>query len=217
MRRCPSSSRCSATSSPNESRSESNQRQSRPAGWPKAPVRLRSVPADRVVSRLAPGGRGEDRGQGCYQARPRSVNSEYPRGVRYSPQGSLRIGRRHFGADDRSLAALSARLVFNLVQTAGTDVRIGKRSLEGRLQRELPSARLRRESGGVTPTAQMTQAVGRKRAEVQGSAPAVMWGGRPRAQILLSALDPATGADTAAAPGLTDPPVAAAVNFRRAA
>lgn len=69
---------------------------------------------------------------------------EYPRGVRYSSQGSLRIGRRHFGADDRSLAALSARLVS-------------------------------------------------------------------------SALDPATGADTAAAPGLTDPPVAAVVNFRRAA
>ena len=32
-------------------RSESNQRQIRPAGWPKAPVRLRSIPADRVASR----------------------------------------------------------------------------------------------------------------------------------------------------------------------
>lgn len=69
-----------------------------------------------------------------------ALNLNTPRGVRYSSQGSLRKGRKHFGADDRSLAALSARLV-------------------------------------------------------------------------QSALDPATGADTAAAPGLTDPPVAAAVNF----
>lgn len=42
----------------------------------------------------------------------RSSVSEYPRGVRYSPQGSLRKGRKHLGADDRSLAALSARLAF---------------------------------------------------------------------------------------------------------
>jgi hypothetical protein len=39
--------------------------------------------------------------------------TEYPRGVRYSSQGSLRISRKHFGADDRSLAALSARLAFS--------------------------------------------------------------------------------------------------------
>lgn len=39
-----------------------------------------------------------------------SALEEYPeRGVRYSSQGSLRKGRRHFGADDRSHAALSAR------------------------------------------------------------------------------------------------------------
>jgi hypothetical protein len=44
---------------------------------------------------------------------PASGLEEYPRGVRYSSQGSLRNGRRHFGADDRSLAALSARLVFS--------------------------------------------------------------------------------------------------------
>ncbi len=37
------------------------------------------------------------------------------------------------------------------------------------------------------------------------------------ARLTHSALDPATGADTAAAPGLTDPLVAAAVNYRRAA
>jgi hypothetical protein len=35
-----------------------------------------------------------------------------PRGVRYSSQGSLRSGRKHLGADDRSLVALSARLAF---------------------------------------------------------------------------------------------------------
>ena len=41
-----------------------------------------------------------------------AASTEYPRGVRYSSQGSLRRGRRHFGADDQSPAALSARLVF---------------------------------------------------------------------------------------------------------
>lgn len=43
---------------------------------------------------------------------PASGLEEYPRGVRYSSQGSLRKGRKHLGADDRSLAALSARLAF---------------------------------------------------------------------------------------------------------
>jgi hypothetical protein len=70
-------------------------------------------------------GRGpvEDWTDGCLAARAviyparrgasfRALNSKYPeRGVRYSSQGSLRKGRRHLGADDRSLAALSARLV----------------------------------------------------------------------------------------------------------
>jgi hypothetical protein len=37
-------------------------------------------------------------------------NELTPRGVRYSSQGSLRKGRKHFGADDLSLAALGARL-----------------------------------------------------------------------------------------------------------
>ena len=46
----------------------------------------------------------------------------------------------------------------------------GDRSRVGRQQQELPTPRLRRESGGVTPTAQKTQATGGKRAEVQGSA-----------------------------------------------
>lgn len=46
------------------------------------------------------------------EARPVSVEFEYPRGVRYSPQGSLRKGRKHLGADDRSLAAPSARLAY---------------------------------------------------------------------------------------------------------
>lgn len=47
---------------------------------------------------------------------------------------------------------------------------IGQRYRDGRLQRELPSPRLRRESGGVTPTAQVTQATEGRRAEVQGCA-----------------------------------------------
>ncbi|MGY3366131.1 hypothetical protein ACVWZL_003256 [Bradyrhizobium sp. GM2.4] len=46
------------------------------------------------------------------EARPVSVEFEYPRGVRYSPRGSLRKGRKHLGADDRSLAAPSARLAY---------------------------------------------------------------------------------------------------------
>jgi hypothetical protein len=57
------------------------------------------------------------------------------------------------------------------VHTAGTRVRVGQRYRARRLQRELLAPRLCRESGGVTPTAQMTQVIGRKRAEVQGSAP----------------------------------------------
>jgi len=58
------------------------------------------------------------------------------------------------------------------VKTAGTrDARaLGDRSRAGRQQQGLPAPRLRRESGGVTPTAQKTQAIGVKRAEVQGSA-----------------------------------------------
>lgn len=40
--------RSMALCSPNECRSESNQRRDRSAGWPKAPVRLRSVPVDRL-------------------------------------------------------------------------------------------------------------------------------------------------------------------------
>jgi len=47
----------------------------------------------------------------CTRYMVRSLVTEYPRGVRYSSQGSLRRSRRHFGADDRSLAALCARLV----------------------------------------------------------------------------------------------------------
>lgn len=60
--------------------------------------------------------KGADGGSPATSARiPAAANAALrntPRGVRYSSQGSLRIGRRHLGADDRSLAALSARLVF---------------------------------------------------------------------------------------------------------
>lgn len=192
-----------------------------------------------------------------------SKTTKYPRGVRYRSQVSLRIGRRHFGADDLSLAALSARLALSLpggdtassrrptagvgtigaasasasrssfllapadpatdkgargddrahappasIQsrkrhltcamgasgccngsvsgvTAGETALVsgfippgpglvpGQRYRDGRLQRELPSPRLRRESGGVTPTAQMTQVTEGRRAEVQGCAAVV--------------------------------------------
>ena len=43
-----------------EIQSESNQRQSRTAGKPKAPVRLRSEPADGVASRLGAGRTAQD-------------------------------------------------------------------------------------------------------------------------------------------------------------
>lgn len=69
------------------------------------------------------------------------------------------------------------------VHTAGTGLLLredaGQRYRARRLQRELLAPRLRRESGGVTPTAQMTRVRGRKRAEVQGSAPRIEEGGKP--------------------------------------
>lgn len=65
------------------------------------------------------------------------------------------------------------------VQSAGTGAqRHGERTRARRLQQGLLAPRLRRESGGVTPTAQMTRMTGRKRAEVQGSAPFIEGGGR---------------------------------------
>ena len=78
------------------------------------------------------------------------------------------------------LLSCVAAVEFSKVHTAGTKASAsGHRYREGRLQPELPSPRLCRESGGVTPTAQMTQVDGRKRAEVQGSAPLIKEGGRP--------------------------------------
>ena len=66
----------------------------------------------------------------------------------------------------------------NSVETAGTGVRLGRRSRAGRQQQGLPAPRLCRESGGVTPTAQMTRVTGSRRAEVQGCAPVIEGGGR---------------------------------------
>lgn len=40
------------------------------------------------------------------------ADNQYPRGVRYRPQASLRKGCRRFGADNRSLAVLSTRLAY---------------------------------------------------------------------------------------------------------
>lgn len=64
------------------------------------------------TSRLRRSHAGQRRDAGLQQARAEAL-IEYPRGVRYTSQGSLRKGRKHLGADDRSLAALSARLVFS--------------------------------------------------------------------------------------------------------
>jgi hypothetical protein len=66
-----------------------------------------------------------------------ALNSNTPRGVRYSSQGSLRKGRKHFGADDRSLAALSARLVFSAGQDReAAAVKTARRQLRSALRCE---------------------------------------------------------------------------------
>lgn len=67
-----------------------------------------------------------------------------------------------------------------LVLTAGIDPRIADRSRARRQTQGWLAPRLRRESGGVKPTAQTTRVIGGKRAEVQGSAPVIERGGRPR-------------------------------------
>jgi len=101
----------------------------------------------------------------------------------------------------------------NSVNTAGTDASAsGHRYREGRLQPELPSPRVCRESGGVAPTAHVTQANGVKRAEVQGSATFVEEGGKPSASILqldgsidLAGLDRSTtGTGSRSTPGEKD-------------
>jgi hypothetical protein len=72
----------------------------------------------------------------------------------------------------------------NSVQTAGTGyLEAGKRSLARRLQQGLLAARLRRESAGLTATAQMRRVLGCKRAEVQGSAPSIERSGKLRTQF----------------------------------
>ena len=80
---------------------------------------------DRFQSLTAPTSRNAPQNSGCPAiANPRMKFSwsclnrcgrvgafkQYPRGVRYSSQGSLRKGRKRSGADDQSLAALGARL-----------------------------------------------------------------------------------------------------------
>ncbi len=68
----------------------------------------------------------------------------------------------------------------NSVNTAVTSVLAPEEKVSGKTtNRELLAPRLCRESGGVAPTAQMTQADGRKRAEVQGSATSAEEGARP--------------------------------------
>lgn len=66
------------------------------------------------------------------------------------------------------------------VNTAVTEALASWEKVSGKTtNRELLAPRLCRESGGVAPTAQMTQTDGSKRAEVQGSAPLVEEGGMP--------------------------------------
>ena len=67
----------------------------------------------------------------------------------------------------------------NSVETAGTEVTSFGYEVSGRTTPQgLPAPRLCRESGGVTPTAQMTRVIGSRRAEVQGCAPVIEGGGR---------------------------------------
>ena len=71
------------------------------------------------------------------------------------------------------------------VNTAGTEPAwFGKRYRARRLQQGLLAPRLRRESAGLTATAQMRRVLGCKRAEVQGSAPSIKGSGRLPANFI---------------------------------
>jgi hypothetical protein len=77
----------------------------------------------------------------------------------------------------RTLPAVRCR--FDSVQTAGTGPSLkrawfGQRSRAGRLQQELPAPRLCRESGGVTPTAQMTRVTGCSAPKYKASGPVIV-------------------------------------------
>ncbi len=107
--------------------------------------------------------------------------------VRRSTAGTgLRVGAAGAAlpATSELMDVTAGETALNSVDTAVTrNVRPGVKVLGKTTCRELLAPRLRRESGGVTPTAQMTQATEGKRAEVQGSAAVVTRGGRPRTQF----------------------------------
>jgi hypothetical protein len=108
-----------------------------------------------------------------------------------SPMGWNGTSCTRIHSDDKRLfknTAQSTNRELNFssqVQSAGSEGRriekaptFVKRTRVGRLQQELPTPRLQRESGGGSPTLQMPQVIGRKRAEVQGSAPIIEGRGR---------------------------------------
>jgi hypothetical protein len=127
-RRCPSSSRCSATSSPTEfippgpglpGRRYRDGRLQRELPSPRLRRESGGVTPTAQMTRAIECRRAEV--QGCaaiVEGRGRRP-TEYPRGVRYSSQGSLRKGRSNSGCDDRSLAALGARLVQSRSESRG--------------------------------------------------------------------------------------------------
>lgn len=84
------------------------------------------------------------------------------------------VGRAATATSERMDVTGGESAALNLVDTAVTrNARPGVKVLGKTTYRELLAPRLRRESGGVTPTAQMTQATEGRRAEVQGCAAVV--------------------------------------------
>jgi hypothetical protein len=80
---------------------------------------------------------------------------------------------------------LTVAAEFISVNTAVTETLASREKVSGETtNRELLIPGLRPESGGVTPTAQMTRSDGSKRAEVQGSALADEEGGKPSTKSL---------------------------------
>jgi hypothetical protein len=119
----------------------------------------------------------------CAPAHPR--RSDSLRVQPTAPTGTSPSGRRPLPSQTKRLTGVTGgeSAALNSVNTAGTGSNAGYRYRARRHQRELLAPRLRRESGGVTPTAQMTRVHGRKRAEVQGSALCIEWSGKLRTQF----------------------------------
>lgn len=107
------------------------------------------------------------RSYGPSRLRPISPPSQRPTSAQ--PHAGSQVNSSRLTA--LSKQSCTRRLQEIEVSTAGIDASAsGHRYRAGRLQRGLPASRLRRESGGATPTTQTAQVIGVKRAEVQGSA-----------------------------------------------